>query len=353
MYRKILLLLTLVGAAFLNGCASVPMASLEDDTARKNFSSPSPGTAGLYIYRNTNLGGALKKFIYIDGELVAETGPMTYFYFEVQGGKRKLSTESEFSENDLIVEVENGKNYFVQQAIKLGVFVGGAKLVLVPEAEGTKGVLECKLADNLNGNVMVNTAEIKIPETTSQSISGSEISAFEYYDQAEEEINTQTYDKNLWARALVETEGDQNKRKTRYIELRANQLYIENGGSMSTTSLDEQPVPFTGVSSIDVSGTYTSEITGNFSLALGLDDPSPEVRLKQNGIEIKGSYGFQGGKIFGHVDGNIINFKWIGSGSKDGTGKWIFNQDRSAIEGSWITGHGIDMSGTWRLTKRE
>ena len=65
------------------------MAPLEQDKARKTFSSPTQGTAGLYIYRNTNLGGALKKFVYIDGELVAETGPMTYFYFEIQGGKRK------------------------------------------------------------------------------------------------------------------------------------------------------------------------------------------------------------------------------------------------------------------------
>jgi hypothetical protein len=155
--RKIIVVTSLILIAFLNGCASVPMASLESDTARKNFPSPSPGTAGLYIYRNTTLGGALKKDIFIDGELVAETAPMTYFYFEVQGGKRKLSTESEFSANDLVVDVEKDKNYFVRQSMRLGVFVGGASFELVPEEEGKKGVLECELANNFNGNVLINT----------------------------------------------------------------------------------------------------------------------------------------------------------------------------------------------------
>jgi len=149
MYRKILTLVILVAAAYLNGCASVPMASVDNDTARKSFPSPSPGTAGLYIYRNTTLGGALKKDIFIDGERVAETAPMTYFYFEVQGGTRKLSTESEFSPNDLILDVEKGNNYFVRQSMRLGVFVGGSDLEQVSEEEGREGVLECKLGKNL------------------------------------------------------------------------------------------------------------------------------------------------------------------------------------------------------------
>jgi len=117
MHRKTLTLVILVAATYLNGGASVPMASIDNDTARKSFPSPSPGAAGLYIYRNTTLGGVLKKDIFIDGERVAETASMTYFYFEVQGGTRKLSTESEFSPNDLILDVEKVDNYFVRQSI--------------------------------------------------------------------------------------------------------------------------------------------------------------------------------------------------------------------------------------------
>ncbi len=71
---------------------------------------------------------------------------MTYFYKEVQRGKHKLSTESEFSNNDLSIDAEKGRNYFVRQYIKMGLLVGGANLELVSEDEGMKGVLECKLA---------------------------------------------------------------------------------------------------------------------------------------------------------------------------------------------------------------
>ncbi|MNJ01394.1 hypothetical protein D3C73_1610130 [compost metagenome] len=42
--------------------------------------------------------------------------------------------------------VEAGKNYFIEQTIKMGVFVGGAKLTVVPEAEGRRQVAQLKLA---------------------------------------------------------------------------------------------------------------------------------------------------------------------------------------------------------------
>ncbi len=46
----------------------------------------------------------------------------------------------------MMLTAECGKNYFIRQYIKFGVFVGGANLELVTEDEGKKGVLECKLA---------------------------------------------------------------------------------------------------------------------------------------------------------------------------------------------------------------
>lgn len=46
MFKKSLFLLALVTSSFLAGCASVPMASDEEDKARKEFVAPSQGTAG-------------------------------------------------------------------------------------------------------------------------------------------------------------------------------------------------------------------------------------------------------------------------------------------------------------------
>ena len=122
------------------------MASVEEDNAKKQFSSPRKNMGGLYIFRNSNFGGALKKSVFLDGELIGETAPMTYFYKDIKEGKHSLSTESEFSNNDLILDVKKGLNYFVRQYIKFGLFVAGAGLELMSEEEGKKGVLESKLA---------------------------------------------------------------------------------------------------------------------------------------------------------------------------------------------------------------
>ena len=146
MLKKILMLFTLVFSVYLAGCATVPMAPTADDQLRKQFSAPSEGTAGLYIYRNSNFGGALTKQLSLDGQLIGATAPMTYFYREVSPGQHTLSTQSEFSDNDLIIKTDQGMYYFVRQYIKMGVFVGGANLELVPEEEGKKGVSECNLA---------------------------------------------------------------------------------------------------------------------------------------------------------------------------------------------------------------
>lgn len=102
--------------------------------------------SGIYIYRNSFGGQALKKNIYINGELIGESANKVFFYKEVEPGEQTLSTESEFSENNLKVSTEGGKNYFFEQYIKIGVFVGGAGLKAVSDAEGMKNVQECKLA---------------------------------------------------------------------------------------------------------------------------------------------------------------------------------------------------------------
>ena len=338
--RKIIVGTSLILIAFLNGCASVPMATVENDTARKTFPSPSPDTAGLYIYRNTTLGGSLKKDLFIDGVRVAESAPMTYFYFEVEDGMRKLSTESEFSPNDLIVDVEEGNNYFVRQSIRLGLFVGGADLELVSEEEGKKGVLECKLANNVYGNVPVNTVGVKTPVPSNQPVPR----ALEYTGQAEEEINTQTYDQNLWDKALVETGGDEAKRRARYIELRAKQLYIAQ---------------------IDLAGSYTSAITYNqdvdrskFRAHFG-KLPNIVIDIQQKDEVITGVMsGDRSGEIEGLIEGNKVTFNYFmkvpDSSYKEGHGTWMIGDDLSTLNGTWRGDAPYNSyAGKWNLTKIE
>ena len=131
----------------LSGCASVPMESKDKSDLAKKFSAPSAGIAGLYVYRSGSFGGALKKDVLLDGKCVGETAPNVFFYNEISGNEEhKVSTESEFSLNDLLISAEIGKNYFVRQYMKMGVFVGGAGVELVSNDKGKKEVSKLNMA---------------------------------------------------------------------------------------------------------------------------------------------------------------------------------------------------------------
>ncbi len=85
------------------------MASKEEDTALKNFTTPPSDKAGLYIYRNTWVGQALKKDVYLDSVLIGETANGVFFYVEISPGTHTISTESEFGENSVIFQADGGK----------------------------------------------------------------------------------------------------------------------------------------------------------------------------------------------------------------------------------------------------
>jgi len=141
------LFLAIVAAILLvSGCASVPMAPASEDAALKTFAPPEEGKAGVYIYRNSFVGKALKKDLHLDGEFLGESANKTYFYRQVEPGEHTISTESEFGDNAFTFVAQAGLNYFIRQYIKMGVFVGGADLELVPEEEGRTGVLNSRLA---------------------------------------------------------------------------------------------------------------------------------------------------------------------------------------------------------------
>lgn len=136
----------------VTGCATVPMESNEADKQAKTFSQPSNDKAGVYIYRDSTLGGALTKLVKIDGQAIGLTAPETYFHIYATPGKRVFATQAEFSDNTLEINLEGGKNHFIRNYIKLGVFVGGADFEVIEEAEAKTAISEsCKLATPSGG----------------------------------------------------------------------------------------------------------------------------------------------------------------------------------------------------------
>ncbi|MCQ9123669.1 DUF2846 domain-containing protein [Rodentibacter caecimuris] len=144
--KKFFNFLGLSAVLFLTACAKTEMASPQQDAQAKRFDTPKKGLSGLYIYRDSVFGAVLKKNLYVDDKFIGESAPKVFFYKQVKAGDHKISTESEFSNNDLNIKTDSGKNYFIRQYIKMGVFVGGANLEQVSEEKGKAAVQKLKMA---------------------------------------------------------------------------------------------------------------------------------------------------------------------------------------------------------------
>ncbi len=139
--------LVLLMSTLFTGCASVKMQSTEASDKAKQFAEPAAGNSGLYIFRDQGFGMALKRDIWVNGKCVGASAYHVFFYTEVTGGREhELSTESEFSPNKISLMVEAGKNYFIRQYLRFGVFRRGANLEAVPEDQGKAIVATLDLA---------------------------------------------------------------------------------------------------------------------------------------------------------------------------------------------------------------
>ena len=131
--------------AFLTGCASVPMAPVERDAAAKTF-AVKPDKANIYVYRNETIGAAVKMPLALNGKLVGDTGALTYLVLEVNPGSHTLLSKTE-NDSSLTIDAAAGRNYFVWQEVKMGMFAARSALQQVDEAKGKAGVAECKLIE--------------------------------------------------------------------------------------------------------------------------------------------------------------------------------------------------------------
>ena len=167
-----------------------------------------------------------------------------------------------------------------------------------------------------------------------------------FLGMAAEEITSKSYDKTLWDRALGLAEGDEQKRNARYIELRANQLYSENVSSISKSNLNEQPVPSTGVSGSDISGTYVSDIRGGIPGTFGRNRKL-KITFEQSGKDIIGTNKSQSKIITVTRKGDTIKFEYHGPWGPV-KGKWKINHDGTKLEGTWSSNR---EDGKWNLTR--
>ena len=131
-------------ALSLVGCASVDMASSQQDADAKKFSNQK-GNAVVYIYRNEMLGTTINMNVEIDGHIIGTTAPKTYLYKEIKPGTHTITSKAE-NDHSIVIDAKPGAVYYVWQEVKIGILRERTKLHLVSETEGKRGVSETKLA---------------------------------------------------------------------------------------------------------------------------------------------------------------------------------------------------------------
>ena len=128
----------------VSGCASVPMASKEDDAAAKSFQVPSD-KGRVYVYRNELMGGAVKIPITLDSKLVGSTVKHTFFVFDVSPGSHEVGCVGE-TPGKVTVDLKGGEAAYVWQEMKMGMWAASCAMHIVDQQTGQKAVSECALA---------------------------------------------------------------------------------------------------------------------------------------------------------------------------------------------------------------
>ncbi|MBU0509761.1 DUF2846 domain-containing protein, partial [bacterium] len=93
MKRNLLIAISLL-TLLISGCASVPMAPMDEDVKAKTFSTL-PEKASLYIYRHESFGGAIPMSLSVNGKSIGQTAAKTYFRLNLAPGKYSVESHAE------------------------------------------------------------------------------------------------------------------------------------------------------------------------------------------------------------------------------------------------------------------
>ena len=153
----------------------------------------------------------------------------------------------------------------------------------------------------------------------------------------------------------AEVDGDKSKRISRYVELRAEQLYAEATGTLDgAAGEDQQALDF------DVNGTFVGRVSPRGSLngrerkyysSMFPIDGGIEIKLKQVDDTVTGNFSHDSAaKIEGSVEDGKVRVIWYNAGCGDGSGEWDVQEGGWKLVGTWkCRQYGLD--GDWVLDR--
>ena len=117
------------------------------ETDKKQHPTPAAPAdkAMVYVIRPTGMGGKIQTKLAVDGKWIGGNRGNNYFFFTLDPGEHYCCSQAE-NRSLLLLKVEAGKTYYLQQKIKMGMWKARNKLVLLDEAEGKEDLAKCHLA---------------------------------------------------------------------------------------------------------------------------------------------------------------------------------------------------------------
>jgi uncharacterized protein YceK len=144
-FMKIIILALLV-CTMVSGCATVPMASLDSDQQAKQFKKV-VDKSSIYIFRNESFGAAIKIPITINGIMIGQTAPDTFFNIKTDPGPQTITCLGETTES-LLLTTKPERIYYIRQEMKMGLISARCAIYEVIESEGKEAVNSCNLAQS-------------------------------------------------------------------------------------------------------------------------------------------------------------------------------------------------------------
>ncbi len=155
--RKLINLAFVALTVLMVGCAAPIKAPAEKDALAKNF-AVDKDKAVVFIYRNENFGGGVGMPIKVNGQDIGETGAKTFFRLNLASGMYLIASEAE-NTSELPLSLVEGRNYYVWQEARMGIWKARTALRQVDEKTGMDGVLESVLlTPKISDDVLSKTA---------------------------------------------------------------------------------------------------------------------------------------------------------------------------------------------------
>lgn len=130
----------------LKACGSKEMDfSVRTDKKQHPMPESAPDKAVVVVIRPTMMGQKIQTKLAVDGKWMGVNRGDNYFFFMLDPGEHYFCSKAE-NESLLVLKLDAGKTYYLQQKMKMGMWKARNQLVLLDDNEGLNGLLRCHLS---------------------------------------------------------------------------------------------------------------------------------------------------------------------------------------------------------------